>query len=257
MRQRKGKQEKSPVKLDRLEVDFSGCPPDEIYECWEYEFAREIDWLRQIVDRRRSFRTHGHQVDTLTPFARASWYSFLLRPDWPRRPYLSATPKERLKARRWTRLVTEQEQLARFLLPDREPNLERLAASIKSGRRPMIRSESQRLELALVRIDWIFTDTFLVDAFKCWLKEFRPIAPVTHNARTTANAIRKKELEDLGRYRLLRANNSKVRVAMAAAGLTKAKADPWYRARKAVDRILADADLKIVPRLSRSEMEHF
>lgn len=116
---------KGSIDLPEREWNFAACPKDEVYDCWLYEFAREIAWLKDIVERGRNPVTlrNGRQVqlDTLTRFARRSFYSFLLRPDWPAQPYLSALPEERQKWIAWTRLKPEQEIYAEFLIPSVVP----------------------------------------------------------------------------------------------------------------------------------------
>jgi hypothetical protein len=75
------------VELARPEWVFDDCPEDEVLDCWRYEFAREVDWLRAAVERRRGPITTRYgatvQVDTLTSFARGTFYTFLLMGDIP------------------------------------------------------------------------------------------------------------------------------------------------------------------------------
>jgi hypothetical protein len=252
------------ISLPELEWNFADCPPDEIYDCWLYEFAREIGWLKGIVELRRKPTTlrNGQevQVDTLTPFARETFYSFLLRPDWPAQPYLSASPEERHKWIRWTRLQTEQEIDAQFLIPNLVPKTvhEQLADSLENLGRARIRTEDNRLELALLRIDWAMPDSLLARAFESYLREFRPINPdfpIHHTGKRDPDSTRLRQLEKLGRFRVLRANGQSIKRAMET-GYLAGSHDSWYRARRAVETLLKNAESLIIPRLSRSELEN-
>jgi hypothetical protein len=252
------------INLPEREWNFADCPPDEIYDCWLYEFAREIDWLRNIVELRRMPITLGNgkqvQVDTLTAFARNTFYSFLLRPDWPARPYLSASPEERHKWIRWTRLETEQEIHAQFLIPNIVPKTvhEQLADSLQNLGRARIRSEDNRLELALLRIDWAMPDSLLVRAFESYLREFRPMNPdfpTPHTGKRDPDSTRLRQLEKLGRFRVLRANGQSLQRARET-GYLAGSHDSWYRALRAVEALLNNAETLIVPRLSRIELEN-
>ena len=276
MPQRKGeKPNNAPTEIDRLEWCFEGCPDDELRDCWLYEFAREIWWLKEIVERRRKPVTlrngQQSQIDTLTHFARKTHYSFLLRPDWPTQPYLSASTEERQKWIEWTRLQTEQESLANSLVPVEVPKgiEEQLAACLQNVggfRRPRVRSKDNLTELALVLIDWTLPDSFLTEAFESYIKEFRPLVPNSPMLRRTGKAepdsMRARQLEQLGRFRLLRANRQNVKLALAAAaGHLKSDSyswyNSWYRARREVKQLLRNAETQIIPGLSRVELENF
>jgi hypothetical protein len=262
------RKQNAPTDLPEREWNFEDCPKDEILDCWHYEFAREIGWLKDIVERRRGPITlkTGHQthIDTLTPFARSTRYSFLIRPDWPAQPYLSAPPEERQKWIDWTRLETDQEHSAKSLVPKEVPKgieLE-LTESLRDrwlGPRARVRSEDNRFELTLLRIDWARSDSVLSQAFESYLKEFRPISHpnVLHTGRTSPDSRRFRQLEKLGRFRLVRANNDSVALARATGHLVTSNANPWYEARKTVEELLRNAETRIIPRISRVELETF
>jgi hypothetical protein len=257
--------ERAPTDLPEREWNFEDCPKDEILDCWHYEFAREIGWLKDIVERRRGPITlkTGHQtsIDTLTHFARQTWYSFLLRPDWPAQSYLSAPLEERQKWIAWTRLKTEQEILSHFLVPTQVPKgiESELVDSLLNLGRARLRSKSNRLEFALLRIDWAMPDSLLNEAFESYLKQFRPLTHpnILHTGKTSPDSMRIRQLESLGRFRLVRANNRSVALARATGHLRTGSPNAWYAAQKAVKELLEHAETRIIPRLSRVELENF
>jgi hypothetical protein len=262
----------SPTDLPEREWNFEDCPKDELWDCWHYEFAREIGWLKDIVERRRGPITskHGYKthIDTLSSFALKTRYSFLLQPFWssqhywPSQPYLSAPPEERQKWIAWTRLETDQEHLAKSLIPKEVPKgieLE-LVKSLRNRKMARVRSEDNRVELALLRIDWARSDLVLNQAFESYLKEFRPIVDhpdIPQTGKTAPDSTRLRQLEKLGRFRLVRANNNSVALARATGHLLTGNANPWYGALKAVKELIENAETQIVPRLSRKELEDF
>jgi hypothetical protein len=253
----------SPKDLSKMEWAFLDCPKDEIADCWLYEFSRELGWLKDLVERRRGRVTlkTGHQVslaETLTGFARQSGYSFLVRPDWPAQPYLAAQPKERKKWNAWTRLQTQQELLANHLMAFEVPaGIEQeLAYSLRDLGRPRVRSKDNFVELALIRINWAMPDSLLKQAWNSYIKEFRPkILPNRPlSGKTSLDSKWLRQLEKLGRYRLVRANNDSVALARATGHLKTGKADPWYRAVKTVEELLENGETEIVPLLSREAL---
>jgi hypothetical protein len=261
---------KGPIDLPEREWNFADCPKDETEQCWLYEFSREIDWLKAAVAKRRAPITTKSgatvQIDTLTRFARETLYGFLLMPQWPTAPYLSVSEEERHKWIGWMRLQTDQEFLASSLVPTHVPEgiEEQLADcywNFRWLRHPRVRSEDNLSELALIRIDWSRSDSDLIRAFEAYLKEFRPpgwLVPgslaVRHTGRTTPDSRRLQQLVQLGKFRLLRANENEVKRARETGHLAGSH-DSWYRARKAVEALLKNSETEIVPRLPRAAFE--
>lgn len=77
MRQR----ETPTASFNELEYKFNECPEEELHDCWNYEFAREIEWARLFVAQQ--------SLKTLKGLARTTYYSFLVFREWPAKPYLS------------------------------------------------------------------------------------------------------------------------------------------------------------------------
>jgi hypothetical protein len=164
------------------------------------------------------------------------------------------------------RLQTDQEFLASSLVPTHVPEgiEEQLADcywNFRWLRHPRVRSEDNLSELALIRIDWSRSDSDLIRAFEAYLKEFRPpgwLVPgsleVRHTGRTTPDSRRLQQLVQLGKFRLLRANENEVKRARETGHLAGSH-DSWYRARKAVEALLKNSETEIVRRLPRAEFE--
>jgi hypothetical protein len=260
-----------PIDLRETEWNFEHCPKKEIEQCWLYEFSREVDWLKAAVAKRRGPFTTKYgatvRVDSLTSFARDTLYAFLLMPQWPNEPYLSVPREERRKWIFWTRLETKKEFLAYSLVPIDVPEgiEEKLVACTQNWgtqfvRRPRVRSGDNLSELALIQIDWTRPDSDLIRAFKKFVKVFRPLVPdslrVRHTGRTAPDSRMLQQLVQLGRFRLLRANGNNFKRAIETGHLAGSDTS-WYRARRAVEALLKNAEASIIPRLSRAEFEKF
>jgi hypothetical protein len=235
------------VRLERREWFFEDCPDEEILGCWRYQFAREVDWLRAAIDKRGAANRKTIGDGT---------YSFLIMPQWPSKPYLSVDKEEREKWIKHSRGGTDQELWAYFLVPDRLPG--RMEGLEVMKDRGGIRTKSQRLEITLLRIDWGVPDTILRKCFDSYLKQFRPtvIQPKNHGAKKTPGFVRRQQLQQLGMFRIIRANGGSVpRAKKSEKHLQIEKIDPWYNARKVVSDIIENAETKIVPKLSREELE--
>ena len=56
------KLKKSRPILDRAEWDFTACPEVELKACRQYEFAREVSWLKDIFFKERpAWKTLGRE----------------------------------------------------------------------------------------------------------------------------------------------------------------------------------------------------
>jgi len=259
--------------LPEREWNFADCPPDEIYDCWLYEFAREVGWLKAAVARRKGPITTKYgatvQVDTLPGLARETFYTFLLMPQWPEKPYLSVSMAERDRAHLRTKgrpSEFHQDIRADSLVPVEVPKgIEAdLAACLQNAggaslRRPRIRSKSNRMELALLQIDWALPDSVLKAAFEAYIKKFRPLCPnsvIRRTGKSDPDSMRLRQLEQLGRFRLLRANGQNVERARKT-GYLSASHHCWYRAQRAVTVLLENAETQIIPLLSRVELENY
>lgn len=99
--------------LAREEWDFSGCPANETWECRAYEFAREIQVIRDDVDSLR--KNLPCTFEALVSALRSRVQSMLLAtalfwycPEFPDKPYLTISVAERRRRFRmlWARSAT-------------------------------------------------------------------------------------------------------------------------------------------------------
>jgi hypothetical protein len=234
-----------PVRLDRREWDFSECPESELFDCWCYEFARELDWVRDFA---------ATQKEKTLEYA--ALYSFLIFPHWPETPYLSVSQSERLRLRRTVRPDEEELEASLLDLDDVPEGIKaQFRLVLERSGRPILRSKTGRIQVSLFRLDWQFSDSMLLRFFKSYLSENRPsnIHPTEHRGRAVPDAKRKQQLRELGMFRLARANNGSVALARRAAGET-GDDSPWYRAVKTVEELLRNGETEIVPRLSREAL---
>jgi hypothetical protein len=75
------------------EGEFSSCPKDELWQCWFYEFARELpDYHKRV----KAWRTSkGAQTDSKLTELLLFGAVFLFMDEWPETPYLKIPAKKR------------------------------------------------------------------------------------------------------------------------------------------------------------------
>ena len=187
--------------LAQDEWDFSGCPADELWECRAYEFAREIQGIRDVVDslRKNLPCTFEALVNALRsrvqsmPLATALfWYS-----EFPDKPYLTIPVAERRRRFRllWPGSATAAISITPKIIP---PDIrQRLASG---------RVLYGWFELVLFELNWTESDTYLMHAFSEWLKEHRPPDVKVIETRGAGNFLRgfADDLKALGALRLLK-----------------------------------------------------
>jgi len=250
MPQRKGeKPKKAPAEIDRLEWCFKDCPGDELLECWRYEFARELGWIQEFVATQKAKK--------LEELAQATYCSFLLFPQWPAKPYLSVDALERRRTVRSVRPTMKELESGALLSHDVPKGVEQfLRTALNQSGRPAIKSKTGRMEIALFRIDWKFPDSVLLRFFESYLKLNRRIEPTEHRAKNAPDVKRRQQLNELGMYRLIRANGNSITRARGTGNLSTAKAQPWYDAQKNVESLLSSASTEIFPELAFQLKQH-
>ena len=252
MPQRKGEKPKNaPAEIDRLEWCFGDCPSDELFDCWIYEFARELGWLREFVATQKAKK--------LEKLAQATYYSFLLFPQWPAKPYLSVEPSERRRIVQSVRPTMKELESGALLSHDVPKGVEQfLRTALNQSGRPAIKSKTGRMEIALFRIDWQFSDSVLLRFFESYLELNRPteIEPTKHRAKNVPDAKRRQQLKELGMYRLIRANGNSVSRARGTGNLKTANAQPWYDAQKNIESLLSSASTEIFPKVAFQSKQH-
>ena len=154
------------VSLANEEWDFSGCPKDEIFDCWVYEFAREY------------FRRHKTIPEACHMF-------FPISDGFPGTPYLCTSRvnpnEEDLK------LVSE------WL--DKHPDVR--------PKPPLSEVKEEDQSDVRLKIDWRFSDTVLLRWMKRILNEKRPSSPVQRKGRQEFGVL-ETDLKCLGAFRLVK-----------------------------------------------------
>ena len=241
-------------------------PDDQIEECWAWEYGRESPELIDLVSRWRAERaTNEFSVylrasgGLVTPFITVDGKTFLIQlgayymiPDWPETPYRKIPPGSR---RDYLRMLRSAE--ARFLpsygIEARpmeyglwgagessrwEEFLTSLRENIAANRFRAFRTRLS--ELVMMLIDWNLSDKEILAQVSEWLKENRPpTVSISTKRQGAGNPIRakRKELELLGKYRIVRANGGN----WQNPGGERLFADQshWIKCRKSVEEIIA------------------
>ena len=248
--------------LSRDQWDFSQCPPDELWDCHFYEFAREGGTIRASVAAWR--RLHPGKVfdDWLTFAASAkrgnrpqvfgyevfNWY-----PEWPEAPYLRIKESERKRRRRMVpqpvrvenirnalRIVPLPKLLKEFSEPSPFGTLQ-----LPPQDRLTVKSADGTHETVAFDIDWRHSNGTLRKAFECWLQQNRPphVPEWKIKGKGTQAEQIKKELKALGASRLLRVMGWKAAGALTARVLPTAEVlfseqSAWSDAKKCANSVL-------------------
>jgi len=128
------------VSLPNEEWDFSGCPKDEIFDCWVHEFAREY------------FRRHKTVPEACHMF-------FPVSADFPNTTYLCTSrvnPSEE-----------DMKLVSEWL--DKHPEVR--------PKPPLLEVREEDQPDVRLKIDWRFSDTVILQRMKCILREKRPTPP--------------------------------------------------------------------------------
>jgi hypothetical protein len=216
---------------------FVDCPADEIGSCYFYEFSRENESLRDLCAKHRpaippdvadgfeyylSSPWSADQGELIADPARA----FMLWPEWPDKPYLRIPADERRKRLRWS--AKDDPKLAHLKKlsfsamsqispeglrpvspagatpPSGEAWSEALAFSQGKLGWPVHQINPSMWE-TVFRIDWkAFSDTHLVDMFKAWLGQYRPIPATSLTENPSVTNRFETHLKQLGALRVLR-----------------------------------------------------
>jgi hypothetical protein len=198
--------------VDRLNWDFSSCPADELDECHAYEFARNVAPIHQDVARLREGkqRTFDHLFAELRKVVFAGTSSrrnalFWFYPEFPEKPYLSISGKERSRRIKIAWPYNQRAAHAATLCPKILPQFlqQNLLAGLRKVGRPSVLYGS--LELALIEIEWSYSNDRLLKAFAAWLSESRPADVKVQEEKGAGNFLRRRhdDLKALGAWRLL------------------------------------------------------
>jgi len=198
--------------VERLHWDFSSCPHDELDECHAYEFARHLGPVRQDVARLRKGKQqtfdhlHAALMDVVFRSTGARRYAvFWFYPEFPDKPYLSISATERSRRMRIAWPSDKRAAHAAMMDPGILPPFlgDDLQAGVRKLGRPSILYGFSGV--ALIKIDWIYSNDRLLKTFAAWLSENRPIDVKVVEDRGAGNFLRRRQddLKALGAWRLL------------------------------------------------------
>jgi hypothetical protein len=201
MERKKYQKEKHSLPLAKEEWNFSECPNNELRHCWDYEFAREVDWIKKeyYEDKKNSEKAFDKDGWWLSNYGEHPPYVLYLADGFPDVPYLKT--KRRKSQKDYSYLFSP------ILEIDDDSNKRKPSTILR--RSPSITTHS-------FAIDWSYSDKKITDSFKEWLEDIknkatRPYPP--HEARGKGGKTLRRELKALGLYRLIR-HYSSVREAM-------------------------------------------
>ena len=154
------------VSLANEEWDFSGCPKEEVFDCWVYEFAREY------------FRRHKEVPE-------ACHFFFPIPNGFPNIPYLCNSRVN----------PTEKDvNLVNEWLEKHSETIVKPPVEIGSGK------ADHNLSL---KIDWRYSDIRLIPWIRKILKEQRPHDPIQRKGRQEIGVLQ-TDLKCLGAFRLVK-----------------------------------------------------
>jgi hypothetical protein len=240
---------------------FVDCPADELGPCYFYEFSRESKSLREACAANRP-DVPPNVADGFAYYLNSPWSSaqgalisdparlFMLWPEWPDKPYLQIPAEERQKRLRWSAddnpKVVHLKKLSFFALTQTNPEglrpvspagatapsggtwSEALAFSQGKLGWPVHQINPSMWE-TVFRIDWkAFSDSQLLDMFKAWLSQYRPVASSGLTENPTVTNRFETHLKQLGALRVLR--NFKETEIPPEIALYKDKSE-WARAK--------------------------
>lgn len=199
----------APIPLLREDWDFSACLMGLEFYCFFYEFAREVPNL---------FLKPDGSLDA------PAWF-----PDqgFPETPFLLVKHK------------------ARPFPPRIARNSERGIVSISLRVLEQAEHKMERMNYALLWIDWRKSDKQLIKDFKGWLQRSRIISPVERRGKGQSSQYI-AELKALGAHRLRKVFRSPQKAAnycrsVKGANYTHYKKDSdWYAAERRVRTLLKD-----------------
>ena len=254
--------------LANFEQNFrrTDLPDDQIEECWAWEYGRESPELTDVVSKWRAqvptkefsayLRASGGVV---TPFITVGDETFLIQlgayyivPEWPKSPYRAISPGRR---REYLQVLRAREE--RFLPPigleARPMEYELWGTTNISAWKRFLRSLRENIaanrfrafrtdlsELVMMLIEWRLSDREILALMSKWLKKNRPpTVSINTEHQGAGDPIRakRKQLELLGKYRIVRAKEGDWQNAVAE-GLF-ADQSHWIKCRKLVEEIIA------------------
>jgi hypothetical protein len=197
--------------IPREEWDFSECPPNEAHDCWAWEYSRECKLIQEDVSqlrkrkRKKTFDAYFKSIsmDIFKGKPGRAMHSFYFCPEFPEKPYLSVSSKERERRQEVLCGLKKEAMAATIDAHDLIPYDigSQVDRAFRTGE-PINQIGSN--ELVMLRINWAWPDNTLKDQFAAWLKKNRP-KDVKQRVQGNDGPARqmKCHLKDLGVWRLL------------------------------------------------------
>jgi hypothetical protein len=264
----------SDEKLASTEWDFrrAALYDDQIEECWAWEYGRESPELIDVVSkwrakvRKKEFSAYLRACGgVVTPFITVGDETFLIQlgayyivPEWPESPYRAILPGRR---REYLQVLRAREE--RFLPPigleARPVEYELCGTTNISAWKRFLRSLRENIaanrfrafrtdlsELVMMQIEWRLPKGEILALMSKWLEENHPptvLMETEHQGAGDPIRAKRKQLELLGKYRIVRANGGDWRNP----GGRRLFADQshWIKRRKSVEDIIAGFNPRI------------
>ena len=178
--------------LPEAEWNFKNCPHEELQDCFYYEFYREVSEVKEWITKWRNGAkgTDFEALESSLTFDRmgelgsrldlpdVGW--FPIYPEWPEKPFLSITDKER-RARRHHLDPEPASRPSWRLYPSTEATRrglpigwERIVDAFENSGMWPVAAVEENAWIAPFKIDWEHSDKQLSEAFDSWLKTYRP-----------------------------------------------------------------------------------
>ncbi len=206
--------------------DFSKVPAKHLWQCWGYEFARHVPWVRELYAKAEPWRVD--EGGNCWRYHRdrdqdgEHILSLCLAPGFPELPFMEAVKSARFPELRYT-------------YGNGKPGGGMtVVRELRDGEKLGSQQRELRLKLA---VNWLAPDKMIVKQLAEIVKRARPFAPIEKRGRSSQRRY-ESELKALGAFRLLRAGFS-AGEAKAKTGLYQQEGE-WSEAKRKTLRIFQE-----------------
>ena len=241
---------------------YPGCPDNELRDCYEYEYSREL-----------ALRHQGHDPKADKHDKRLSRFYELFADEFPHVPWLQIDSTVRKK--RLLELEAGWPAMPPFS-PVTLDGLTRDGELRNELEWVQVASENHMVTVLPVQIAWQHSNDAIIEAFSTWLEENRPMQffPKVNPQGSGEKKVIRGAIKALGAYRLLR-NRSRREASVYSSEQRGGKNDslysynadgPWSEAKKLTTQIVAAWDrpgklvsdfLHFLPPVRDTSEEHF
>lgn len=205
----------------------SGCPDEQIFDCYEYEYSREM-----VLSQGTTLKSLVEIQDK-----RLNAFYKLFQENFPGTPWLDIPADVRSESLRalaqvWPSVPAFEAVPIEKLQQDGEIKNELEWVQIEY--------ENNQVTVLPVQIGWHHSDDEILNAFKAWISTYRPakMVPSAEGRGKDERSSIKRALKELGAYRLLRTLSAKeaseltLKARGATEGAMYASAKGWSQAKK-------------------------